>query len=244
MMRVLITDDEPLALEVLEHYLQRIPDIELVGKCSNAMEAFSALNRLSPDLILLDINMPELNGIDFVQSLKSPPMIIFTTAYTDYAVKSYELHAIDYLVKPIPFERFLAAIRKALDHYTQRNAAITINAAPPVQAASPGLLFVRAEGKLVRLDLATLWLVEGLRDYLRLWTDVGPLVVHCTMKQMEEQLQSLSLFQRVSKSAIVNMQYVREVEGNTIRIRDQRITIGPTYRDAVAAFLDRYRLLP
>lgn len=233
MIRVAIVDDEPLAQEILQSYLQKIPDTELVGVCKNALEAFTLINKQVVDLLLLDINMPEITGIDFLKSLKQPPKVIFTTAYTEYALESYDLNAIDYLVKPIAFERFLKAINKV--QYETRPQ--------PVAAHSEKVLFVRSEGKWININLRKVWFVEGLKDYVRLWTDDGRITVHSTMKNFEEQLKPYTNFIRVHKSHIINLEYITEVDGNSIQIKNQLIAIGSTYKEEVQKLLDAYRLL-
>lgn len=236
MMRVAIVDDEPLAQEILQSYVQKIPDIELVGTCKNALEAFTLLTKQSIDVLLLDINLPEITGIDFLKSLKEPPKVIFTTAYAEYALESYDLNAVDYLVKPISFERFLKAIQK-----------IRTEASPAQQQDSgtmpDKLLFVRSEGKWIKIDLRGVWFVEGLKDYVRLWTDDGRITVHSTMKNFEEQLKPYTNFIRVHKSHIINLEYISKADGTSVHIKDQVIAIGSTYKESVQKILDSLRLL-
>ncbi|MES2780795.1 MAG: response regulator transcription factor [Bacteroidota bacterium] len=236
MIRVAIVDDEPLAQEILQSYLQKLPDTELVGVCKNALEAFALVNKQAVDLLLLDINMPEITGIDFLKSLKNPPKVIFTTAYTEHALESYDLNAVDYLIKPIAFDRFLKAINKVQNE---------IQPARPQTSVTPSekILFVRSEGKWININIRKLWFVEGLKDYVRLWTDDGRITVHSTMKNFEEQLKPYSNFVRVHKSHIINLEYITEVDGNSIQIKDQLIAIGSTYKDDVQKLLDGYRLL-
>ena len=237
-MQVLIVDDEPLAQEVMQHYISRTPGLELAGTCSDALEAFGLLSRNPVDLIFLDINMPEVSGIDFLKSLKHPPLTIFTTAYAEYALTGYDLDVVDYLLKPVPFERFLKAVHKAQDLLQKRPGR-----SPEVKEATADILFVRTEGKLVKIDLGQLWLVEGLKDYVRLWTGSSRIVVHSTMKNMEELLSPHAGFLRVSKSYIVNLAFVTELDGNAIRIRDQVVVIGATYRDEVLGVFNRHKLM-
>ena len=235
MIRVAIVDDEPLAQEILQSYLHKIPHTELVGVCKNALEAFALLSKQTVDVLLLDINLPEITGIDFLKSLKHPPQVIFTTAYPEHALESYELNAIDYLVKPIAFDRFLKALNKVQNN-TQTNLP------SPAHTAPDSLLFVRSEGKWIKIDLRKVWFVEGLKDYVRLWTDDGRITIHSTMKNFEEQLRPYPNFIRVHKSNIVNLEYVKVVDGNSIQIKDQLIAIGGTYKDDVQKLLDGYRL--
>ncbi len=234
-MNVLIVDDEPIAQDILEVYIGKTPGLQLAGKCRNALEAFRILNTTQVDLLLLDINMPEITGIDFIKTLKNPPLVIFTTAYSEYAIESYELNAVDYLLKPISFERFLKAVNKASDILSRKEL--------PAGTPQDSSIFIKADGKLVRIDLKQLWFAEGLKDYIQLWTEQGKMVIHSTMKNFEETLAPYSNFIRVQKSYIVNVEYISEIDGNTIRIKGQPISIGNTYREQVNTILGKYRLI-
>lgn len=238
--KVLIVDDEPLARELLESYLLKMPGYSIVGTCSNALEAFSTLSRQQVDLMLLDINMPEISGIEFLKTIKNPPLVIFTTAYSQFAVESYELDAVDYLLKPVVFDRFIKAIGKAtsLLKATQEPDIKAIQRA----SGSDDILFVKSDGKMVRVDLAELWFVEGLRNYVRLWTPQGKIIVHSTMKNFEDHLATLPGFLRISKSYIVNIRHISEIDGNTVRIKGESITVGSTYRDELNKLLDTHKL--
>jgi len=239
--QVLIVDDEPLARGIMEAYVEKIPELQIAASCKNALEAFSMLSKQTVDLVLLDINMPEINGIELLKTLKNPPAIIFTTAYSEFAVESYELNAIDYLLKPVSFERFLKAINKVKEaSFPKESVTIQI---PATISTDGDILFVKSDGKLIKIDLGELLFVEGLKDYLKLWMESGKLVVHSTMKNMEEQLAKRQNFVRVNKSYIINMKYVTEVDGNVIRIKDEIITIGNTYRDEVHQLFNKYKLI-
>lgn len=238
--KTVIVDDEPLARDILQTYLEKIEEATLVGICSNALEAFTLLNKEKVDLLLLDINMPEISGMDFLKTLKNPPLVIFTTAYHEYAVASYELNAVDYLLKPIPFERFLKAIYKA-KQLLQETENISVNLS--VASAQDRLMFVRTEGKWVKVDLSKLWMVEGLKDYVRLWFDDIRLTVHSTMKNFEDQLKPYPNFIRVHKSHIVNLEFVAEIDNQCIKVKDQLIAIGNTYKDEVWKVLQARNLL-
>jgi DNA-binding LytR/AlgR family response regulator len=239
MINVVIVDDEPLAQEILKQYLGKIGTFEIAGVCKNALEAFALLNRQKIDILLLDIDIPEINGIDFIKSLKNPPLVIFTTAYSNYAVESYELNAVDYLLKPISFDRFLRAINKA-------QLLLQPSAKPSVPAENntgmEKILFVRSDGKWVKVDLTKIWFVEGVKDYIKVWTDTGRVVIHSTMKNFEEQLSPFTNFIRVHKSYIVNLEYIQEIESNSIKIKDQIIAIGTTYREEVHKRIDGYKM--
>lgn len=234
MIRVLIVEDEPLAAEVLQVYLSKLPEIELVGVCTNALQAFATLNKQQIDLLLLDINMPEINGIDFLKTLKNPPQVIFTTAYTEHAVTSYDLGAVDYLVKPISFDRFLKAMQKVM-HKQEPVGLVS-------EKSTNNMLFVRSDGKWLKIDVAKVWFVEGLKDYVRIWSDDGRVTVHSTMKNFEEQLKPFQYFSRVHKSYIINLHAIDETDENSLTIRKQLIPIGGTYKDEVLQLIKRNKL--
>lgn len=242
LLQIMIVDDEPIARDIMETYISKVPTLQLAGTCSNALEAFQLLNKQRIDIMLLDINMPEITGIDFLKTIKHPPKVIFTTAYAEYALESYELDAIDYLLKPVPFDRFLKAINKATEAI-KANGKPVLQEAPSAVNVSDKLMFVKSGGRLIKVDLSRLWFVEGLKDYITLWTEQGKVVVHSTMKHVEEHLIQHHNFARVHKSYIVNLDYIDEVDGNTIRIKGQSVMIGNTYRDEIYGILNRYKFL-
>ena len=237
----MIVDDEPLAREILEDFVGKTPGCEIAASCKNAIEAFTVLSRQPVDLLLLDIDMPEISGIELLQTLKQAPPVIFTTAYSQFALESYDHNAIDYLLKPIAFSRFLKAIDKVRDNVQHLKA--NTGMANAADSASPNSLFVKSDGKLVKISLDQLLFVEGLKDYLKLWTETGNLVIYGTMKHIEEQLTKRSDFMRVNKSYIVNMALIREVEGNLIRIKEHEIPIGNTYLNEVQEALNKLKLM-
>ncbi len=239
-MKILIVDDEPLARELLQNYVQKMQGLELAGVCANALEAFAVLNRQAADLLLLDINMPEINGMDFIRALKNPPKVIFTTAYSEFAVESYNLNAADYLLKPVTFDRFIKALNKATDLITKEKDAVTERKGN-IATGADTLLFIKSEGKMVKIDLKELWFVEGLKNYIRLWTDHGKIIVHSTMQHFEDQLKGYPFFIRINKSFIVNLNYVSEIDGNVMRIKGELLTVGNTYREDVQKIIDKYR---
>jgi len=231
---VLIVDDEPLAVELLEAYVSVVPGLHIAGKCYNALEAFAVLNKQQVDVIFLDINMPEITGIDFLKMLRDPPLIIFTTAYSEYAAESYNYNVVDYLVKPITRERFMKAVSKLSGVLAPQRSA-------PKQ--EDNTLFVRSDGKMIRIDLAELRFIEGYKNYVRLWMEREKVIVHNTMKSFEEYLVSHFDFLRVHKSYIINARYISEISGSSIRMGNETITIGATYKDEVQAALKKYRQL-
>lgn len=234
LLKVLIVDDEPIARDILTEYVSKVPDIELAGTCTNAVEVFAFLNKNEVDIMLLDINMPEITGIELLQTLRNPPMVIFTTAYSEYAVESYELDAIDYLLKPIAFDRFVQAINKVLSKKTDSVSS--------QKTQTEDSFFVKSDGKLVKVLLNELYYVEALKDYVKLWLKDSSLIVHSTMKNMEEQLKRYDSFLRVHKSFLINLSHVTEVEGNMLKLGAYTTLVGNTYKEEVMRVLTKYRL--
>lgn len=228
-MQILIVDDEPIARDILRDYVARMPQLGQVAVCRNAGEATKALEEHTVDLVLLDINMPGLSGIELVRSLPNPPLVILTTAYSQYAVESYELDAVDYLLKPFSFDRFEKAINKAATMLQNKKADENI--------------FVKCDGKLVQIDINSLELVEAVRDYVKLHTNDKTLLTLSTMKNMEEQLSDYPQMVRVHKSFIVNIAHVRELSGNLIYTRTRAVPIGNTYKEMVAEVFNKHRLV-
>lgn len=248
-LNTLVVDDEPLAHDLLENYIVKTPGLKLSGHCWDVMEAFKALYTGEIDLILLDIKMPDINGMDFLKKLKDAPLVIFTTAYTEYAVESYELNAVDYLVKPFSYERFSKAVNKAIAvKYGEYKTAPDVqppqaSGTPAIHPAVEDVLFVRSEGKLVKINLDKLTYIESLKDYLQLFLGKERYIVHGTMKNLEEQLKGIPSFVRISKSHIVNLQYITEVDGNMIRLGNIAIPIGKTYKEHIHQYLNRFKLI-
>ena len=220
MIQCMIVDDEPLALELLEGYILGHGGMHLVAKCANAVLAFDWLLREKIDLVFLDIRMPAINGIQFAQSLKEPPAIIFTTAFPEYALSGFELDAVDYLVKPITYERFERSVQKLL-----RPGRIT--EAP----AKTAYTYFKVSGHLVKVMHADLVLARSIKDYILLQTKNGNYLVHMTMKYISELLPSAS-FARVHRSYLVNRTYIDVIDKNSIRIGGESIPIGESYRSS------------
>ena len=229
-MKCLIVDDEPLAQQVIEDFIQRVPFLEFAGKCSNAMEAIRIMQQTQIDLLFLDINMPVITGMDMIASLPVRPLFILTTAYSEYALESYALSATDYLLKPIPFERFMTAVNKAYEIHTLRNQARTIK--PGDQEEShPAQIFVRADYQTVRINLNDIQYIEGLKDYVRIhMAGRKPVMTLQTMKNMIEMLPRQQ-FVRIHKSFIVNLSRIDAVERNRVLFGDKRIPVGDGYKE-------------
>lgn len=229
-MKCLVVDDEPLAQQVIEDFIGRVPFLEFAGKCSSAMEAIEILQHDPVDLLFLDINMPVITGMDMIASLPVKPLFILTTAYSEYALESYALNATDYLLKPIPFERFLTAVNKAYEIHTLRNQSKTGHNAAQ-EEAYPAHIFVRADYQTVRISLSDILYIEGLKDYVRIHlADRKPVMTLQTMKNMVELLPPQQ-FVRIHKSFIINLNRIDAVERNRVLFGDKRIPVGDGYKD-------------
>ncbi|MFK7923468.1 MAG: LytR/AlgR family response regulator transcription factor, partial [Bacteroidia bacterium] len=208
--RCLIVDDEPLAIALMQAHIEQIPQLTLVDSCQNALAAFEVLKREKIDLLFLDIQMPVLSGMEFVKSLKEPPAIIFTTAHRQYALESYELNVVDYLLKPIAFIRFFKAINKYLDTRTQLTTV-----APPKEQP-PTYLFVNVNKKNLRIAFEEILYVESLKDYLRIVTKSQSIVTKSTITAFEKTLPNS--FCRVHRSYIVNLEEISAYTQQDIEI--------------------------
>lgn len=228
--KCIIVDDEPLAVELLASYAAKIPFIELAGKYNNATDAIKAVREIKPDLIFLDIQMPEINGLELARMLPESTRIVFTTAFEQYAIDGYRVNALDYLLKPISYATFLEACNKALHWFTLlRN---------PVDKASeePTSIFVKSEYKLLQINLDSIRYIEGLKDYVKIYTDDNrhPVLTLMNMKAMEQMLPQ-SRFIRVHRSYIVNKAKIREIERSNLILGETSIPIGDSYKQS---FLD------
>ncbi|MBK9335503.1 MAG: response regulator transcription factor [Lewinellaceae bacterium] len=241
MLNVLIVDDEPLALDVLETYIEQMPDLKLAQRCSNALEANEALKNHDIDLMFLDIQMPQLTGIDFVKTLTKPPMIVFTTAYANYAIQGFDLNALDYLLKPISLERFMKAVNKALDHADLQERE---NHAPSSLESSE-FFFVKADKKLVKVNFDDMLYIEGLKDYVIIRLKNSRVITLQTMKSLEEKLPH-GRFKRIHRSYIVAMDKILAIEGNMVEVMEKDkpklLPIGKNYRDELLVLIDKNRL--
>jgi two-component system, LytTR family, response regulator len=233
MLKCIAIDDEPLALELLEDNISKVPFLSLVASCSNPLEAMKVLQNETIDLIFVDIQMPGLTGLQFIKSIAIKPMFILITAYEKYALEGYELDVVDYLVKPVPLDRFIKACNKAWDLYQLKNKKDTEESQP--------YFFINADYSLVKVVFTDIMWVEGLKDYLKihLKSSSKPLVARLTMKAMEEQLPP-SMFLRVQKSFIVSKNYITSIRKNSVFINDVEIPVGDNYKDAILALTGKY----
>lgn len=237
----LIVDDEPMARNLLSAYVRKVPYLNLLGTCANAMEAMEALRQQPVDLLFLDIQMPDITGIAFLRSLQRKPMVLFTTAYSEYALESYELDVIDYLLKPITFERFL----KAIDKVNQR-AQVPALSTPAIDTsiASPSpaeFIFVKDGTKLVKVNLHDILYIEGLKDYVTIHTTTQKIVTLQRLKTLETQLPS-ALFMRIHNSFIISLLAIDIVHTHEVQIGKAMLPISDSYKKGFKEFIERNNL--
>ncbi|HOW24693.1 MAG TPA: LytTR family DNA-binding domain-containing protein [Bacteroidales bacterium] len=220
-MRCIIVDDEPLSREILEKYISETPFLGLEGSCSDAFEALEAIRGGSIDLIFLDINMPRLSGIELMKIMEHPPLVIFTTAYPEYALEGFELDVVDYLVKPFGYERFLKAVNKALDR-------LQVKLDP--RAFMSDYIVVKSEKKIYKVNFDSIRFIQSVGDYLRLVTDRQVIIVHDTMKNMATLLPG-DQFIRIHKSYLVNLMHIMYIDGNQVNMGQEKLPVGATYKE-------------
>jgi DNA-binding LytR/AlgR family response regulator len=236
----LVVDDEELARNLLENYIGRLPHLTLAGKCRDPFEALEALSSQSVDLLFLDIQMPGMTGMEFLRTLKKKPLVIFTTAYSEFALESYNHDATDYLLKPFGFERFVQAVNKATDLLSLRKAAestpILREQAADAAPAAKDFILVKSEHKVHRLRFEDISYVEGMREYVAFHTPQGRILSLNSLKSLEEELPS-DQFLRIHKSYIVAIGKIAAIEGNQVIVGKEKLPIGASYREEVLAKL-------
>ena len=235
MLRCIAIDDEELALELLEDNIKKVPYLQLVATCSNPLQAMKILKEEPVDLVFLDIQMPGINGLQFIQSAGASCMFILVTAYEKYALDGYNLNVVDYLVKPVDLSRFIQACNKAWELHQLRTKNKTATEAP-----APDYIFVNVDYSLVKLTLADILWIEGLKDYIRihLHENPRPVITRSSMKSMEEQLPP-SAFLRIHKSFIVAKRYITAVRKNSVFIGKTELPVGENYKEGLDAFVNR-----
>lgn len=230
--RCLIVDDEPPAREIIRRYIEQVPSLQLAGECGNAIEAFTLLRQQPVDLLFLDIRMPQLNGNDFLKTLKNPPKVIFTTAYSEYALEGYELDAIDYLMKPIPFDRFLKAVNKA---YQQGPNKTEVSAVVEEKKNDPFVYF-RADRKMIKVMLHDIIYIESMKDYVKVFTSNGTIITKQSISSVEAMLPEKS-FIRTHRSFIISLDKIKSFTSELIEIDKTEVPIGKLYRNGVMKVL-------
>lgn len=229
----LVVDDEELARTLLDNYIQRLPYLKLVGKCTNPIEALQLLQNQSVDLLFLDIQMPEMIGTDFLKTLSQKPMVIFTTAYAEYAVEGYTLNVVDYLLKPFPFERFLQAVNKAVELAKLKRNQINVTPVPLSNLPNEKkYILVKSEHKVHRLLIEDITYIQSMREYVAYYTTNGRILSLGSLKQLEKDLPT-NKFLRIHKSYIIAKLKVTTLEGNMVHIGKEKLPIGASYRESV-----------
>jgi DNA-binding LytR/AlgR family response regulator len=232
-MKSIIVDDEPLALDLLEDNLARVPFVENVARCRNAFEAIQAMYAHQPDLVFLDVQMPGLDGLSFVKSLPQPPMIVFVTAHKHYSLESYELNALDYLVKPVSFERFLKACTKAQEWYQLRQRAEYAEA----PATTPDFIMIHIDYSLVKVNFQNILFVEGLKDYVKIYVQGSskPFVTRMNLKAIEDQLP-LQQFARIHRSFLVALDKIERLNKKTIGVAGHELPLGESAQERLQTY--------
>jgi two-component system LytT family response regulator len=231
MINCVIIDDEPLAREGLASYVREIDFLQLVATAGNPLELAKLLDQHPIDLIFLDIQMPKMNGLDFLKTVQNPPMVIITTAYPNHALEGFQLNVLDYLLKPITFDRFFKSVKKAYDYYQLLNRPGDPNAQ---KAATADYFFIRCGSKYEKIHFNQILYAEGMQNYITIYTQKGKFVTLLYLKNLEENLDGAS-FIRVHKSYIVSIDKIEGIEGNEILIQSHRIPISRNYREQVLA---------
>jgi len=224
-----IVDDEPLASEGLSGYVEEVDFLSLCGVCENPLQLMKLMETQPVDLIFLDIQMPKMTGIDFLKIVKDPPMVILTTAFPDYAIEGYHLNVLDYLLKPIRFNRFYQAVKKAADQHALKTAA---RANLPLPETREDSFFVKCGAKFEKIFFDDILYIEGMQNYVFIYTLHNKFMTILSLKSIEENFQAQS-FVRIHKSFIISVSKVQAIEGNEVIIRDKRLPISRTYKDKV-----------
>ena len=230
--RCLIVDDEPPAREIIRRYIEQVPTLQLAGECANAIQAFTFLQQQPVDLLFPDIRMPQLNGNDFLKTLKKQPKVIFTTAYSEYALEGYELDAIDYLMKPVHLDRFLKAVNKA---YEQVDVKSDIPVATE-EKKNESFVYFRADRKMVKVMLQDIFYIESMKDYVKVFTSNGTIITKQSISSVEAMLPEKN-FIRTHRSFIVSLDKIKSFTAELIEISTTEIPVGKLYRNGVMKVL-------
>lgn len=231
MIRCIAIDDEPLALQQIAAYINKVPFLELAAQCQSALEARQFLSDDRVDAIFCDINMPDLNGMDFVKSLTAPPLVVFTTAYSEYAIEGFKVNAVDYLLKPFGMQEFMRAANRLQER-------LSVPASAP--AETDDTLFLKTDYRIVKVNIPDIRYVEAMSEYLKVWIEgeAKPIITLLSMKKMEERLPDN--FMRIHRSYIINLDKIQEVNKNRVIMdADTYLPIGDLYKEAFQAYLDK-----
>jgi DNA-binding LytR/AlgR family response regulator len=234
MIRCIAIDDEPLALQQIVAYIGKVPFLELAAQCQSALEARQYLEHDTVDAIFCDINMPDLNGMDFIKSLAVPPLVVFTTAYSEYAVEGFRVNAVDYLLKPFGLQDFQRAANRLRERLEMKDLSPLTS-----QLESDDTIFLKTEYRIVKVSISDIRYVEAMSEYLKVWlsSEPKPIITLLSMKKMEERLPST--FMRIHRSYIVNLTKIQEVNKNRVIMdSDTYLPIGDLYKETFQAYLD------
>ena len=231
--KCIITDDEPFARKGLQGYVSQIDFLELKGVCENALELNSLLKKEPVDLLFLDIEMPYLTGIEFLKQLPAPPRVIFTTAYEKYALQGFELEVLDYLMKPISFDRFLRAANKAFDYFRQQQSA---------SGGSGDYIFVKADSKLEKIAFADILFAEALENYVAIYTREKKIITHLTLKMLQEKLPA-GAFAQPHKSYVIAIDKIDSIEGNMLHMAQYTVPISKYQKEEIMEKIVNSKLL-
>ena len=226
--KCLIVDDEPMARDIIRRYIEKVPTLQLVGECGNAIDAMVFLHNESADLIFLDIRMPHLSGTDFVKSLRNIPKVIFTTAHKEYALDGFELDVVDYLLKPIRFDRFLRAVSKAFPQKKEELTGNTIPTVVPDKKINSGFIYLKSDRKMIKVMLNDILYIESARDYLKVYTQTSSIITRQTISSIEAMLSD-SEFIRIHRSYIVSIKKINSFTHETLEIGKNELPIGKFY---------------
>jgi len=215
----IIVDDEPLSQDVLEDFIKACPDLKLIAVCNDALEAGEVVKKERVDLLFLDVNMPKLSGIGFIKSLKEPPLFILVTAYPEYAIEGFEIDAVDYLLKPVSFERFRAAVNRTVERYSARD-----------ELDLTEHIMVRANKKNYRINFNEILYLEAQGDYVRFVTNNKSLMVHGTLKEFISEIPE-NKFVRIHKSYVISLSKVEYTEGNQVKVGESKLPVSLSYKD-------------
>lgn len=233
-MNCIVVDDEPIALSGMADFVERTPFLSLVSSCKNAMEALQVISEGQVDLVFLDINMPQLSGVDMLESIENPPMIIFTTAYPDYALKGFEVNAVDYILKPISYAKFLKASQKAYKTYCLIHQSGNLQ--------EEDVIYIKVDKRLVKVMISDILFIESLKDYICIHTRQQSYITYLSLNKIIKELPEKS-FVQVHKSFIISIHGVDAIDGNVLEINHKAIPIGRAYKEDVLMKILNNRLL-
>lgn len=233
--KALIIDDEPLARNVIKEYSKKIPSLNIVGECGDAICAHQLLQNKSVELLFLDINMPKLTGIEFLKNLKNPPLVIFTTAYSEYAMDGYELNVLDYLKKPFSFERFCKAYFRAEELLLLKQLANKSE----INEKTTNFIFIKSDKKTIRVNISDIYYIEGLGDYIKIYLSDKKLVTNLSMKKIMSLLPE-NQFYRIHKSYIISLDRLESIEGNMVKINNSKLPVGNSFRQDFMLHIKNY----